>query len=90
MKPLLYELHGQYLENKQAIAFSNVMEYINELPTPRLYFAISKYNKELKEKNTKVLVEQIIIDTVDDMVDNIEPEEPDESKEPDETTIENP
>ena len=93
MKPLLYELHGQYLENKQAIAFSNVMEYINDLPTPRLYFAISKYNKELKEKNTKVLVEQIIIDTVDDMVDNIEPEEPDEPEEPeepDETTIENP
>ena len=83
MKPLLYELHGQYLENKKAIAFSNVMEYINELPTPRLYFAMSKYSKELKEKNNKILVEQIISDTVDEMVDSInEPEEPEEPKEP--------
>jgi len=70
MKPLLYELHGQYLENKQAIAFSNVMEYINNLPTAKLYFAMSKYSQEQKEtKNNSV--EQIISDTVDEIVDSI-------------------
>ena len=66
------------------------MIHINELPTPRLYFAMSKYSKELKEKNNKILVEQIISDTVDEMVDSInEPEEPEEPKEP-EQIIEHP
>jgi len=46
------------------------MEYINNLPTAKLYFAMSKYSQEQKEtKNNSV--EQIISDTVDEIVDSI-------------------
>ena len=74
MKPFLYELHGLYLKTKEAIAFSNVMEYINQQPTARLYFAMSKYSKEQEEKNNNMndtIVNQIINDNVNDIISNI-------------------
>jgi len=81
MKPLLYELHGIYLETRQAIAFSNVMEYINDLPTAKLYFAMSKFDKENRDNaDKKISVEQIVSDTVDEIVDSIDTEEPEDQE----------
>ena len=49
MKPLLYTLHGQYLETRQPIAFSTVMEYVNSLPTAKLVFVLSRFTSEVKK-----------------------------------------
>ena len=49
MKPLLYALHGEYLETRQPIAFSTVMEYVNSLPSAKLVFVLSRFTSEVKE-----------------------------------------
>lgn len=107
MKPLLYEIHKHYLETKQAVGFSFVMNFINNLPTPRFVFVMLKFDKDLREykesKQTNVehflenldndkleeilgklennekkenieSIESIINSTVDNIIDNIEPE----------------
>jgi len=40
-KPLIYELHGQYLKDKQGISYQTVKQYIYELEPKRLQFVIN-------------------------------------------------
>ena len=43
-KPLVYELHGQYLNTRIKITFEYVKMYFNLLPIPRILFVLN-YNK---------------------------------------------
>ena len=40
-KPLLYEIHGQYLKDKQGISWSDVKQYIYDLEPKRLQFVMN-------------------------------------------------
>ena len=40
-KPLIYEVHGYYLKNKEAISWEYIKNYIYELEPKRLYFVIN-------------------------------------------------
>lgn len=42
LKPLLYEIHGIYLKDKQGISWQTVKNYIYELEPKRLQFVINK------------------------------------------------
>ena len=42
LKPLVYELHGLYLKDKQGISWQTVKNYIYELEPKRLQFVINK------------------------------------------------
>jgi len=42
LKPLLYEIHGIYLKDKQGISWQTVKQYIYELEPKRLQFVINK------------------------------------------------
>ena len=53
MKPLLYEIHGLYLKDKQPIRWEHMKEYIHELPPKKLLFAL---NYEFPKKKSKTLV----------------------------------
>ena len=41
MKPLLYEIHGQYLETKEPTSWSHIKNYIHDLPPKKLIFALN-------------------------------------------------
>ena len=43
LRPLVYELHGIYLKNKQKINLSKVNDYINSLEPDRLTFILKYY-----------------------------------------------
>ena len=43
LKPLVYELHGIYLEHKAKINLSKVNDYINSLEPDRLTFILKYY-----------------------------------------------
>ena len=42
LKPLIYEIHGHYLKDKQSISWKHVKNYIYELEPKRLQFVINK------------------------------------------------
>ena len=42
LRPLIYDLHGMYLKNKQGISWQDVKNYIYELEPKRLCFVINK------------------------------------------------
>ena len=42
IRPLLYDIHGQYLKDKQGISWSRVKQYIYDLEPKRLQFVINK------------------------------------------------
>lgn len=41
LNPLIYDIHGLYLQHKQGISWDNVKQYIHELEPKRLCFAIN-------------------------------------------------
>jgi len=41
LRPLIYEIHGLYLKNKQGISWQTVKQYIYELPPKRLQYVIN-------------------------------------------------
>jgi len=41
LRPLLYEIHGHYLEDKQGISWSYIKQYIHDLAPNRLQFVIN-------------------------------------------------
>jgi len=41
LRPLIYEIHGQYLKDKQGISWSHVKQYIYDLEPKRLQFVIN-------------------------------------------------
>jgi len=41
LRPLIYEIHGQYLRDKQGISWSHVKQYIYDLEPKRLQFVIN-------------------------------------------------
>ena len=43
LKPLVYELHGHYLQTKDKINFQKILEYISSLDEKRLTFVIKYY-----------------------------------------------
>ena len=43
LRPLVYELHGIYLKNKQKINLLKVNDYINSLEPDRLTFILKYY-----------------------------------------------
>ena len=43
LKPLVYELHGNYLQNKQKINNRKVEEYIMSMEPDRLTFVVKYY-----------------------------------------------
>lgn len=43
LKPLCYELHGNYLETKKPVHFKMIKDYVNKLPPQRLYFVLKFY-----------------------------------------------
>lgn len=42
LKPLLYEIHGHYLKDKQGITWAFVKQYIHDLPPKRLQFVMNQ------------------------------------------------
>ena len=42
LKPLIYEIHGQYLRDKQSISWTDIKQYMYELEPKRLQFVINK------------------------------------------------
>lgn len=45
MKPLLYEIHGKYLETKEPTTWSHIKDYIHALPPKKLMFALNYCEK---------------------------------------------
>ena len=41
MKPLIYEIHGRYLETREPTTWSHIKEYIHDLPPKKLMFALN-------------------------------------------------
>ena len=56
LKPLCYELHGLYLQNKKPVHFKMVQEFVNTMVPARLYFVLKFYftYKKPEEKNTHI------------------------------------
>jgi hypothetical protein len=89
MKPLLYEIHGLYLDTKSPTGFSNVMEYINNLPTARMVFVLTKFDKDMheylsskeneneneKENDIEHLIKNLDSDTISDIISKINSDE---------------
>ena len=74
VKPLLYELHGMYLQTRTPIGFSTVMGYINDLPTARLVFVLLRFKKDKGEFIEQDKTDKIISNTVSEIMDSIENE----------------
>ena len=84
LKPLVYELHGMYLETKKAIGFTDVMGYINNLPSARLVFVISKITKDIEDHVKKQgddidklseCMDKLDMDKVEELFKNIKGDE---------------
>lgn len=56
LKPLCYELHGLYLQNKKPVHFKMVQEFVNTMVPARLYFVLKFYftYKKPEETNTHI------------------------------------
>ncbi len=44
-KPLVYELHGKFLQDHEKVSMQKVLEYINTLPTRRLSFVLQNMGR---------------------------------------------
>ena len=54
LKPLCYELHGKYLEDKKPVHFKMVQEFVNKMVPQRMYFVLKFYfTYKIKDKNEK-------------------------------------
>ena len=52
LKPLCYELHGMYLQDKKPVHFKMVQEFVNTMVPARMYFVLKfyfTYNKTTEE-----------------------------------------
>ena len=45
LRPICYELHGQYLSTREKITWHDVKLFMNSLPVPRILFIINYQNK---------------------------------------------
>jgi hypothetical protein len=52
LKPLCYELHGLYLQDKKPVHFKMVQEFVNKMPPARLYFVLKYYFTYTKPEGT--------------------------------------
>ena len=41
LRPLIYEIHGHYLEDKQGISWSHIKQYVYDIEPKRLQFVIN-------------------------------------------------
>lgn len=51
-RPLVYKLHGIYLNSKVPISFAKVKHFVNNMDTPQLLFTLN-YKKNNEESNTE-------------------------------------
>ena len=54
-RPLCYELHGQYLKTRQPILWSDIINFVNNLPVPRKLFVINFKNRSEHENIEPVI-----------------------------------
>ena len=45
MRPLIYEIHGKYLETREPTTWSHIKDYIHDLPPKKLMFALNYCDK---------------------------------------------
>ena len=56
LKPLIYDIHGLYLETKEPTTWSIVKDYIHTVPTKKLVFALNHMKKRGSTEKTKLVI----------------------------------